>query len=455
FNSTSTRPYSLVERFVPYDSAAARRFGISFTTDARMPLRYTAAAIPIYQTSSGVAMAVGRYGIGPVSARQTTRYLAHSRWFDGTGNEPPDPTITACPDAAHNSGRLTGVGRIWAPQAYRDLTTANAAGPCPLAAINLNLRGFALAQTAWYPADFVVTWNADSSLTVRDSSHRLNLPFKAGGGTGWGFLNLRALLAAGVTAGTGDTATDVNDGTGTPSMTALGYHHLYATRPTCTPEWWGIPCVSLERTAQYQPLDFNADGTADATGIALLVNGEAYFMELGAIPAAGTRWRLRAVTGSVGATCGPALGPAMTDCTAYTFTEPLVRPSYAPGLRYTVTVQPAYTVDSLVSGDMARVHTVPDPLYVASGYELTPDTAALKFVNLPSRAIIRIYSVSGILVAAIVHNDPTGGGEATWNVRSRTGRRVASGVYFYHVEGPDGRTKVGRFTVITGPGRGS
>jgi hypothetical protein len=118
-------------------------------------------------------------------------------------------------------------------------------------------------------------------------------------------------------------------------------------------------------------------------------------------------------------------------------------------------VQRAYTVDSLVSGSLARVHTVPDPLYVSSGYELTPDTAALKFVNLPSRAIIRIYSVSGILVAAVVHNDPTGGGEETWNVRSRTGKRVASGVYFYHVEGPDGHTKVGRFTVIIGPGRGS
>jgi hypothetical protein len=25
---------------------------------------------------------------------------------------------------------------------------------------------------------------------------------------------------------------------------------------------------------------------------------------------------------------------------------------------------------------------------------------------------------------------------------------VASGVYFYHVEGPDGQTKVGRFTVV-------
>jgi len=454
FNSTAERSYTLIERFVRYDSAAARRFGLTFTADARMPLTYSANATPIYQTSGARAVAIARFSLGAAATRQTTRYMSHSRWFDGSA-EPPDPTITACPDAAHNSGRLTGVGRIWAPQAYRDLTPANAAGPCPLPGINVNLRGFAFTQTAWYPADFLVTWNGDSSLTVRDSTHRLTVPFRAGGGSGWGFLNLRALLAAGVTAGAGNIATDVNDGTGTPSMTALGYHHLYATRPTCFPDWWEIPCAALERTAQYQPLDFNADGTADANGIALLVNGEPFFMELSAIPAAGTQWRLRAVTGVMGATCAPAVGPAMTDCTAYTFTGPLVRPSYAPGLRYTVTVQPSYTVDSVVSGDLSRVHTVPDPLYVSSGYELTPDTAALKFVNLPSRAIIRIYSVSGILVAAVIHNDPSGGGEETWNLRSRTGKRVASGVYFYHVEGPDGHTKVGRFTVIIGPGRGS
>jgi len=73
----------------------------------------------------------------------------------------------------------------------------------------------------------------------------------------------------------------------------------------------------------------------------------------------------------------------------------------------------------------------------------------LRFVNLPSRAIIRIYSTSGILVAVLPHDDPTDGGEAVWNLRNRNGRWVASGVYFYHIETPAGRVRVGRFTVIT------
>jgi hypothetical protein len=69
-------------------------------------------------------------------------------------------------------------------------------------------------------------------------------------------------------------------------------------------------------------------------------------------------------------------------------------------------------------------------------------------VNLPSQAIIRIYSTSGVLAQVITHNDAAGSGEETWNLRNRNNQFVASGVYFYHVEGPDGNTKIGRFTIV-------
>src|SRR5436309_1312694 len=95
-----------------------------------------------------------------------------------------------------------------------------------------------------------------------------------------------------------------------------------------------------------------------------------------------------------------------------------------------------------------NVHTVPDPYYVANALEITANQKLLKFVNLPPQAIIRIYSVSGVLVNVITHDDPGLGGEATWNLRNRNNQFVASGVYFYHVETPQGHTKVGRFTVV-------
>jgi hypothetical protein len=69
-------------------------------------------------------------------------------------------------------------------------------------------------------------------------------------------------------------------------------------------------------------------------------------------------------------------------------------------------------------------------------------------VNLPTQAIIRIYSLSGILVAIVEHNDPTGGGTAFWDVRNRNNQTVASAVYFYHIETPTGQEKIGRFTVV-------
>jgi hypothetical protein len=51
-------------------------------------------------------------------------------------------------------------------------------------------------------------------------------------------------------------------------------------------------------------------------------------------------------------------------------------------------------------------------------------------------------------VTVLTHNDPTGGGEEPWNLLSRNGHLVASGVYFYHITTPDGRRKVGRLTVV-------
>ena len=120
----------------------------------------------------------------------------------------------------------------------------------------------------------------------------------------------------------------------------------------------------------------------------------------------------------------------------------------APGLTYKITVQKSFAVDSTKSGDLSQVHTVPDPYYVTNALEITPNNKVLKFVNLPSRAIIRIYSVSGILVQVLTHNDQTGGGEQIWDLRNRSNQFVASGVYFYHVEAPDGKTKIGRFTVV-------
>jgi hypothetical protein len=215
----------------------------------------------------------------------------------------------------------------------------------------------------------------------------------------------------------------------------------------CTPDGKNIPCALLESKAQYQPLDFNGDGVGDASGVALMINGEAYMFEMSAMPAAGTKWQLRAVTGEEDAVCTPAFGTA-TDCSGYTFSPRAPRPTRAAGLQYVVAVAQQYAVDSTHTGSLANVHTVPDPYYVTNSLEQSTNSKKLRFVNLPSRAIVRIYSLSGVLVQMLTVNDQTGGGELEWNLRNRNNQFVASGVYFYHVEGPDGKSKTGRFTVV-------
>ncbi|HEY6807936.1 MAG TPA: hypothetical protein VI160_04030 [Gemmatimonadales bacterium] len=438
--ATGAGSFAFGATVVPYDSGNARRFGMHFTQDVRMPLGVSGQVEAEATASPYIAVAARRYGV--FGGSKADAYLAHSRWFaEAAGAEPPQPTIVGIPDSAHNSGALPGIASIWMPQAYRD---AGGPGALPGAIDAGNFRGYGFAQVTWYPGDFIVTWNADSSLTVFDSTHHVPLPYTADNGSGYGFLNLADIQAAGLTAG------DLADNSPGASVTMLEYHAFYATNPTCTPSWWFITCVNLAPKAKPSPIDINHDGVSDGTGIALFINGEGFLMVLsgGNLPAAGTKWHLRAVPGEIAATCAPALQAVMTSCSGYTFSGPAVRSSYAPGLTYTLLVTAGFSADSSKSGDLSLVHTVPDPYYVTNALEVTPNNKVLKFVNLPARAIIRIYSVSGVLVQVLTHNDVTGGGEQAWDLRNRSNQFIASGVYFYHVEGPDGKTKIGRFTVV-------
>src|SRR5207249_11614879 len=72
----------------------------------------------------------------------------------------------------------------------------------------------------------------------------------------------------------------------------------------------------------------------------------------------------------------------------------------------------------------------------------------LDFFGLPSaRATIRIYTVAGDLVAEIPHDGTSGDGQAPWNLISRNGQDVESGIYLFTVDSSAGH-QVGRFVVI-------
>lgn len=72
----------------------------------------------------------------------------------------------------------------------------------------------------------------------------------------------------------------------------------------------------------------------------------------------------------------------------------------------------------------------------------------IQFINLPSQAEIKIYTIAGILVGMISHDDPTKGYE-DWNLTSDVGQAVSSGIYLFTVEDKKtGEVQVGKFVII-------
>ncbi len=95
--------------------------------------------------------------------------------------------------------------------------------------------------------------------------------------------------------------------------------------------------------------------------------------------------------------------------------------------------------------NLELVRVVPNP-YRAQEVWDQPGAHEVHFINLPAHARIRIYTVSGDLVATIDHDD-TVRDFARWDLKNQNGRDVASGIYMYRVE-TDQFTMQNRFVVI-------
>ena len=67
-----------------------------------------------------------------------------------------------------------------------------------------------------------------------------------------------------------------------------------------------------------------------------------------------------------------------------------------------------------------------------------------------ARNTIKIYTVSGDLVQTLDHDGLSGFGSISWNLMSRNGQEVVSGVYLYSVQSDDNRFEdfVGKFVVV-------
>jgi len=376
-----------------------------------------------------------------------------ARWFDGpspttneTKNDPNAGNSSAETVAAttvfDNAGQLTGVTVINEPHAYTmfDRSWRN---------VEWGMGGAARA------ADFNVYWSPSTAGlvdSVIDITHNVVVPFDTIIRANWGILN---------TANTGGSG---EFDTRPTVLTQTDIACVEPLKSVLPGQALRIPCditlsspaYKLSNTAQLGSIAFASGAAANAItaapapqpGFLFYLAGHQFLMQMPSLPALGAVWALRTYTGAISGGKG-----AEGDHGAYSFT-PAIRPFSAVGAQTQVTISASTVVAAATKGDLANVHTVPDPYYVQSKFEVSTDQKVLKFVGLPQDCIIRIYTASGVLVRVLEHHagtyssaSTTQGSERDWDLKNRNNQVVASGVYFWHVESAGAR-KLGRFTVV-------
>ena len=301
-------------------------------------------------------------------------------------------------------------------------------------------------------ADYRLYWGSAGKIdSVIDLTDNTVVPFKTTINSSWGVLNNSAQTAAG--SADGNTAT----------LTAVDFA---CVAPLPTFSLSGLPhCTTtfvLANTAVPGQIGYVAGAAANApviaanAGFGLYIKGRVFLFELtgGALPAAGTAWTMRDYLGGIYGGNGTDPRCAATSATPCQwgnyFLAPMVPlPVTAPGMSAQSTFNVTNRMDSTTASKLAKVHTVPDPYYVTSAYDIAVNAKDIQFVNVPTGATIRIYSASGILIRVLQNVTTTFGGIVHWNVRNRTNQFVASGVYFYNVESSDRASSyTGRMTIV-------
>ena len=82
-------------------------------------------------------------------------------------------------------------------------------------------------------------------------------------------------------------------------------------------------------------------------------------------------------------------------------------------------------------------------------YDRDPSGRRVRFVNLPRRSTVRIYSLAGDLVWSRYFEDPTDPTQEPpgWNLVSRNDQEIVGGIYLMHVESPEGE-QVNKFVIV-------
>ncbi len=121
---------------------------------------------------------------------------------------------------------------------------------------------------------------------------------------------------------------------------------------------------------------------------------------------------------------------------------------------FVFSTQAAGIDNGIMKNDMDKISVVPNPYIAAAVWESRNQNQTgrgerkISFINLPAECTIKIYTVAGDLVKTLDKEYAPTDGALTWNLVSEDGMDVASGLYIYHVETPDGEEYVNKFALI-------
>jgi hypothetical protein len=97
-------------------------------------------------------------------------------------------------------------------------------------------------------------------------------------------------------------------------------------------------------------------------------------------------------------------------------------------------------VASEPAGDALNVRVFPNPFRMVSGFPTRGEENTIVWTNLPARATIRIYGLSGELIRTIEHDNPNAG-EAVWDQLTDSRQRTAPGAYVWTVQSDVGNAR--------------
>jgi hypothetical protein len=123
---------------------------------------------------------------------------------------------------------------------------------------------------------------------------------------------------------------------------------------------------------------------------------------------------------------------------------------FYPKYRFTTKgVATEYKDPEKLESDLDQIRVVPNPYYGYSAYEHNALDNRVKLTNLPRTCTITIYDVSGVKVRQLTKDDNVTTIE--WDLKNFAGVPISGGIYYIHVQAPEGEHVVKWFCTLRVP----